>query len=202
MKPGEIEALSFQIIDQEAGSHDFSPEQWQIVRRMIHTSADFSYMKSVRFHPEAVAAGIGAIRRGKAIVTDTNMARVGIRTHDLNRFGVSVHCLMADPAVAEAAAAQGITRAKAAAEAARGLMEGGIYVVGNAPTALLHLLDRVGEGKANPALIVGLPVGFVNAAESKEELIQADIPYISNVGRKGGSNLAASVVNALAIMAS
>ncbi len=201
MKPNEIETRSFEIIEKEAGPHDFSHEQWPIVRRMIHTSADFEYMNTVRFHPRAVEAGLSAIRQGKTIITDTNMARVGIRTTELSRFGASVACLMADPRVAEIAAEKGITRARAAVDAAAERMEGGVYVVGNAPTALLRLIELVKEKKARPALIIGLPVGFVNAAESKAALVDMDFPYISNVGRKGGSNIAASVVNALAIMA-
>lgn len=201
MKPNDIESLSFKIIDKEAGTHDFTPEQWQIVRRMIHTTADFEYMKTVRFHPGSVKAGIDAIRNGKSIITDTNMARVGIRKGELQRFNVSVECLIDKPEVAQAAKDRGTTRAKAAVDAALDQMDGGIYVVGNAPTALLQIIELVRGNKAQPALIVGLPVGFVNAAESKEKLVKIDIPYISNVGRKGGSNVAASVINALAIMA-
>jgi precorrin-8X/cobalt-precorrin-8 methylmutase len=201
MTPAEIEARSFEIIDKEAGPHDFSPEQWAIVRRMIHTSADFDYLKTVRFHPDAVAAGIDAIRNGKTITTDTNMAKAGIRTGDLQRFAVRVQCYMADPAVSQKAAAQGMTRAKAAVDAALSDMQGGIYAVGNAPTALLRLIDLVKARQALPALIVGLPVGFVNAAESKAALMDLDCPYITNVGRKGGSNVAASVVNALVKLA-
>jgi len=202
MKPNDIESLSFKIIDKEAGTHDFTPEQWQIVRRMIHTTADFEYMKTVRFHPGSVKAGIDAIRNGKSIITDTNMARVGIRKGELQRFNVSVECLIDKPEVAQAAKDKGTTRAKAAVDAALDQMDGGIYVVGNAPTALLQIIELVRGNKAQPALIVGLPVGFVNASESKEELIKIDIPYISNIGRKGGSNVAASVINALSIMAS
>ncbi len=203
MKPGEIETLSFQIIDQEAGIHGFSDEQWPVVRRMIHTSADFDYKDSVRFHPDAVAAGLAAIRNGKSIITDTNMARVGIRQRDLEPFGGEVKCFMNDSRVHENAKSTGTTRAHAAVDAAISDMDAGIYVIGNAPTALLHLIERVKEQKAHPALIIGLPVGFVNAAESKAELIKLDNPpYITNVGRKGGSNVAAAVVNALVIMAS
>ncbi len=202
MKPHEIEALSFNIIDQEAGSHGFSTEQWSIVRRMIHTSADFDYMHSIRFHPEAVAAGTAAIRSGKSIITDTNMARVGIRQNDLNPFGASVKCYMTDTAVAENAKSAEITRAHAAVDAAIADMAGGIYVIGNAPTALLRLIEQIKAKMAQPALVIGLPVGFVNAAESKAELLKLDEPpYITNVGRKGGSNIAAAVVNALAILA-
>lgn len=201
MKPGEIESLSFSIIDSEAGSHKFTSQEWNIVRRMIHTSADFEYMESVRFHPAAVAAGIKAIKEGCTIITDTNMARVGIRKGELSLFGGEVHCLIADPDVAEQAKAKGNTRALAAMDKAAERFDNAIYVIGNAPTALLRLMDFVNEKKMTPALVIGLPVGFVNAAESKAELVKLDIPFISNVGRKGGSNVAASVVNALSIMA-
>lgn len=201
MKPEQIEALSFKIIDQEARTHNFNAMQWQVVRRMIHTSGDFDYQTSVRFHPDAIAAGVGAIRQGKTIITDTNMAKAGIRTKELSRFGVSVECLINNVKVNQTAAAAGTTRAKAAVDAALEKMEDGIYVVGNAPTALLRLIEAVRENKVGPALIIGLCVGFVNAAESKAALIELDFPYISNIGRKGGSNVAASVVNALAIMA-
>lgn len=201
MTPSQIEAMSFEIIDREAGAHDFTPPQWEIVRRMIHTTADFEYLTSTRFHPRAVDAGLAAIGEGKPIFTDTNMALVGMRQKALSRFGVSVSCLIADPAVAELAAASSTTRAQAAVDAALDKLNGGIYVVGNAPTALLRLIQHVENGRARPALIVGLPVGFVNAAESKAALVKLDLPFISNVGRKGGSNLAAAVINALVIMA-
>jgi precorrin-8X/cobalt-precorrin-8 methylmutase len=201
MKPEDIEALSFKIIEAEAGSHPYSPDQWAVVRRMIHTSADFDYLRTVRFHPRAIAAGLKAIRGGNTIVTDTNMAKVGIRKSALESFGVSVTCLMADPAVARIARDSGTTRARAAVDAALELMADGLYVIGNAPTALLRLIELIKAGRARPALVVGLPVGFVNAAESKQALMKLDTPYIANVGRKGGSNLAASVVNALAILA-
>jgi len=201
VKPEEIEVQSFAIIDAEAGPHDFAPSQWRIVQRVIHTSADFEYMETLRFHPHAVEAGINAICRGCAIVTDTNMARAGIRKKEIQQFGGSVQCLIADLAVSKTAEESGTTRAKAAVDAAADLMEGGIYAVGNAPTALLRLVELIREKRAKPALVIGLPVGFVNAAESKTALMKMDIPFISNVGRKGGSNVAAAVVNALAIMA-
>ncbi len=201
MKPGEIEALSFKIIEKEVGAHGFSRRKWQIVRRMIHTSADFEYLTMTRFHERAIDAGLDAIFRGCTIFTDTNMARVGIRKMESDRFGVNVKCLIADPPIGELAAKKGITRAQASVDAVLPEMSGSIYVVGNAPTALLRLIAKIESGEAEPALVVGLPVGFVNAAESKDALMAIDIPYISNVGRKGGSNLAASVVNALLIMA-
>ena len=201
MKPEEIESTSFEIIDQEVGNHDFNESQWPIVRRMIHTTADFEFKDMVRFHPEAIPAGIKAICSGKMIITDTNMARVGIRSKDLAKFGVTVKCYMNDPLIHEKAKSNGTTRAKAAVDMAVNDMRDGIYVVGNAPTALLRLIELINDGQARPALIIGLPVGFVNAAESKAALMELDCPYISNIGRKGGSNLAASVVNALTIMA-
>ncbi|MDX9963271.1 precorrin-8X methylmutase [Desulfobacter postgatei] len=201
MNPHEIEAKSFAIIDAEAGPHNFAPDEWKIVRRMIHTTADFEYMQMVRISNNAVAAGINAIRNGCTVITDTNMAKTGIRKDLLAGFGSRCECLMADPRVAEQATERGVTRARVAVEKAAHMMENGIYVVGNAPTALLHLLDMINNKAANPALVVGLPVGFVNAAESKAALVETKIPYISNVGRKGGSNVAASVINALALIA-
>jgi len=201
MQPDEIERTSFEIIDREAGCHQFSEQQWCIVRRMIHTTADFEFKDMVRFHPDAIAAGIGAIRGGKTVITDTNMARAGIRTKDLAQFGVAVKCYMNDPLTHTRAKTNSTTRARAAVDMAVTDMAGGIYVVGNAPTALLRLIEVVNAKKACPALIVGLPVGFVNAAESKAALMETGYPYISNVGRKGGSNVAASVINALTILA-
>lgn len=201
MKPDEIENLSFKIIDEEAGRHDFPSDKWSVVRRMIHTTADFEYIRSVCFHPNAISCGITALRSGKKIVTDTNMARAGISKSALKSFGTEVKCFMSDPEVGRIALKTGVTRAKAAVDAAISDMEDGIYVIGNAPTALLRLIELVKDKRARPALIVGLPVGFVNAAESKAALVEIDYPYISNIGRKGGSNVAASVVNALAKLA-
>jgi precorrin-8X/cobalt-precorrin-8 methylmutase len=201
MKPQEIESLSFQIIDAEAGEHGFAPDAWQVVRRVIHTSADFEWQRMIRLHPEAITAGLAAIRRGAAIVTDTNMARVGIRQRDLEPFEATVRCYMTDPRVAETAARDSITRARAAVDIAATEVADGIYVVGNAPTALLRLIELMDRQAVRPALVVGLPVGFVNAAESKALLLEKAVPYITNVGRKGGSNVAAAVVNALIIMA-
>ena len=202
MKPKEIESLSFKIIEEESGDHGFSPSEWPIVQRIIHTSADFEYMKTIRFHPKAIESGVSAIRQGKTLITDTHMARAGIRKKEIHRFGGSVICLIDDETVVKVAAETGSTRAKTAVDTAIHNIKGSIYVVGNAPTALLRLIELVKDNKAHPALIIGLPVGFVNAAESKTALMDLETPYISNVGRKGGSNVAASVVNALSIMAS
>ena len=201
MLPAEIEKRSFEIIAEEAGNHGFTQEQWAVVARMIHTSADFEYIDTVRIHPEAIEAGLNAIRSGKSIFTDTRMALSGIRKRDLVRFGCQVSCFIDDPEVAARAERENTTRAHVAVDVASDKMEGGICVIGNAPTALLRLLELIKEKKAAPALVVGLPVGFVNAAESKAALVESGWPHISNVGRKGGSNLAAAVVNALIIRA-
>jgi precorrin-8X/cobalt-precorrin-8 methylmutase len=202
MLPVEIENKSFEIIKTEAGNHNFSLDQWTVVSRMIHTSADFDYLRTVRFHDDAIASGINAIRSGKNIITDTHMAEAGIRKKDLVNFGCQLTCLIDSPDVIQTAGRQKTTRAYAAVDAAVDRMKGGIYVVGNAPTALLRLLELIRENKAAPALIIGLPVGFVNAEESKDALSHSDngVPYITNVGRKGGSNVAAGVVNALILM--
>jgi precorrin-8X/cobalt-precorrin-8 methylmutase len=201
MKPSDIEPRSFAIIDAEAGPHDFDPETWRVVRRMIHTTADFEYMRTIRIHPDAIRSGIAALRAGKPIFTDTEMARSGIRKAEAARMDVSVACRIADPAVRELAESEGVTRARAAVDAVLPQLDGAIYAVGNAPTALLRLVELIRRGVARPALVVGLPVGFVNAAESKAELLETDTPFITNVGRKGGSNVAAAVVNALLILA-
>ena len=201
MKPQEIEDLSFEIIASEAGDHGFNQEEWPVVRRIIHTTADFEYLDTIRFNKDAVKQGIKAIRSGCTIFTDTNMARMGIRKKEIASFGASVYCLMSDPEVAGQAEENGTTRAVVAVDQACGRMDNGIYVVGNAPTALLRLIEKIKSGEASPALVVGLPVGFVNAAESKDALMELDIPYITNKGRKGGSNIGAAVINALAIAA-
>ncbi|GAB6142970.1 precorrin-8X methylmutase [Desulfocicer niacini] len=201
MKPQEIEDLSFKMIDKEAGAHGFDEKHWQVVRRMVHTSADFEYIKTVHFHQDALLSGITAIQNGCTIFTDTNMARVGIRKGEILGFGGEVKCMIADEDVAKTAKEKGVTRALAAVDKACEKMDGAIYVVGNAPTALLRLIELIRKNKIKPALIVGLPVGFVNAAESKADLMILDFPHISNRGRKGGSNVAASIINAMAIMA-
>ncbi|KAB0665730.1 precorrin-8X methylmutase [Oryzomonas japonica] len=203
MKPEAIEAESFRIIDQEAGEHGWPEAEWQVVRRSIHTSADFEYAGSMVFSDGAVAKAVAAIKSGCAIVTDTNMALSGIGKARLAPFGCRVSCHVADPDVAEAARHDGITRSIAAMRKAVATLDNRIFVIGNAPTALFELLRLVGEGTAHPALIIGLPVGFVGAEESKNALAATDgsIPFITNMGRKGGSNVAAAVVNALAIIA-
>lgn len=203
MRPEEIEAESFRIIDLEAGPHDWPAEQWPVVRRAIHTSADFEYLQSMAMTVDAVPAAIAALRAGKPVCTDTTMALSGIKKNLAQRFGCAVSCLVAAPDVAEEAAQQGITRSIAAMRRACCENPDGIFVIGNAPTALFELLEQVQNGLCCPSLIIGLPVGFVGAEESKHALIAAGlpVPFITNRGRKGGSNVAAAVVNALLLMA-
>jgi precorrin-8X/cobalt-precorrin-8 methylmutase len=201
LRPEQIEAESFRIIDAEVGSHDWSAAEWPVVRRAIHTSADFDYARTMAFSPDAVIRGIAALRCGRGIVTDTSMALAGINKKLLHRFGAQVSCFVADPAVSAEAARLGVTRSILAMRRAAADPGNGIFVIGNAPTALFELLRLVREKRLQPDLVIGLPVGFVGAEESKEELLrQASalaIPYITNRGRKGGSTVAAAVVNAL-----
>jgi precorrin-8X/cobalt-precorrin-8 methylmutase len=201
LRPEEIETESFRIIDAEVGAHDWSAVEWPIVRRAIHTSADFDYARTMVISPDAVGRGITALRNGRGIVTDTTMALAGINKTLLQRFGARVSCFVADPAVTAEAARLGVTRSILAMRKAAADPGNGIFVVGNAPTALFELLRLVREEGFRPDLVVGLPVGFVGAEESKEELLREGsghaIPFITNRGRKGGSNVAAAIMNAL-----
>jgi len=204
MKPEEIEAESFRIIDAEAGAHGWPEPEWQVVRRVIHTSADFEYARTMVFSEGALEEAVAAIRSGAGILTDTNMALSGISKARLAPFGCGVSCHVADPDVAEQARQAGITRSIAAMRKAIQDPNNRVFVIGNAPTALFELLRHVRDGHIRPALIIGLPVGFVGAEESKKALaeMKRQVPFITNIGRKGGSNVAAAVVNALAILAS
>jgi precorrin-8X/cobalt-precorrin-8 methylmutase len=203
MKPEEIESESFRIIDEEAGDHCWDDPQWQIVRRAIHTSADFEYASSMIFSDGAVEKAIEALKRGAGIVTDTTMALSGISMARLAPFACSVSCHVADSDVGAIAKREGVTRSIVAMRKAAKDLHNRIFVIGNAPTALFELLRLTAEGVITPALIIGLPVGFVGAEESKNALatVNHGIPFITNIGRKGGSNVAAAVVNALAILA-
>lgn len=202
--PAAIEARSFEIIDAEIPApRPFSGYAWEITRRMVHTTADNELPKLVRMHPQAIQAGLAALARGCTVFTDTEMARAGIPLRRLTPLGCRVVCLVSDPEVAAIAEEQGATRSAAAFELGLPRLAGHIVAVGNAPTALIALLQGLETSSfATPALIIGMPVGFVNAAESKALLMaQERIPYITIEGRKGGSALAASVVNALAEIA-
>ncbi len=206
LRPEEIEAASFRIIDAEVGVHSWSPLQWPVVRRVIHTSADFDYARTLVFSHEAVERGIAALRAGGGIVTDTTMALAGLAKPRLARFNLRASCFVADPEVSRGAKEQGVTRSILAIRQGVADTGNGIFVIGNAPTALFELIRLIRDEGVRPDLIVGLPVGFVGAAESKEALLalageRPDIPVITNRGRKGGSNVAAAVVNALLILA-
>jgi len=198
--PAAIEAESFRLIEAEVGVHGFDARQWPVVRRIIHTTADFDFAQVTFFSRGAVEAGIAALRRGEKVLCDTHMVRAGVSKPRLAGFGSELVCHVADPEIAREARAGGVTRSLVAMR--RGVAEGcGIFLIGNAPTALFELLALVRAGKANPSLVVGVPVGFVGAAESKEALLSSGLPFITCRGRKGGSAIAAAILNALMILA-
>ncbi len=195
--PAEIEAESFRIIAEELGPTSFDPKTFKVVQRVIHATGDFSFAESLIFHPEAIDAGIAAIRAGLSILTDVNMGAAGVSKGLLASWGGKVICKVAEPEVARIAKERGLTRSEVAIE--RGLQENiGIVSVGNAPTALLKVMDCWDDAPdLRPGLVVGVPVGFVNAAESKELLSKKAYPFISCRGRKGGTPVAVAIVNAL-----
>lgn len=197
VKPMDIEKRSFEIIGELLGDRELDPENEPVIKRVIHTSADFDYADHLCFSDHAVQRGIEALRGGCDIVTDTQMARAGINKSILSKLGGQVHCFMSDPDVAAEAVERGITRAIVSMERAAGLEKPCIFAIGNAPTALVSLFDLIKDGKLKPALIIGVPVGFVNVVESKELIMTAGAPFIVARGRKGGSNIAAAVCNAL-----
>ncbi len=195
--PEEIEKCSMEIISSELGNIKLDAELEPIIKRVIHTSADFEYAQTLCFSAGVVAKAREAIRNGADIVTDTRMASVGINAARLAQFGGQVHCFMADPDVAARAKAEGTTRATACMKKAAELNKLLIFAIGNAPTALVELHALITSGQLKPELIIGVPVGFVNVVESKELIMRADVPYIVARGRKGGSNVAAAICNAL-----
>lgn len=198
--PQAIETRSFEIIDEEAGAHPFSELEWPVVRRIVHTTADFEFITNTAFAPGALDSALTAIRNGAQVLCDTNMVVSGVSKPRLNAFGGSVVCHVADADVATEAKAAGITRSIVAMR--KGVAEGcTIFLIGNAPTALYELLALTKAGKVKPALVIGCPVGFVGAEESKEALFESDLPYIVCRGRKGGSAIAAAAFNALTILA-
>ena len=194
-----IEDESMQIIDDEVGPHQYDKLEWPIVRRVIHATADFDFAgkNKIIFHKDAVMNGINALKEGCSIVVDVNGVIGGMNKQNPKDFGNKVICNISDPDIAERAKKEDKTRSQISMRAAASEMNGGIVIIGNAPTALLEVIQMISEGIAKPALIIGIPVGFVAAAESKEKLQTIDVPYITNAGRKGGSSCAASIVNAL-----
>lgn len=197
MKPSEIENASMAIIARELGVWKGAAEQLPVVMRVIHTTADFDFAENLVFSPDAVGKGRRALASGSVVVTDTNMAAAGINKTAAAKHGVSVVCRMAQPEIASAALARGLTRAVVSVEEAVKVTPGAIYAIGNAPTALIRLCELIDAGAAAPALVIAVPVGFVNVVESKEMLIRRDVPYIAAMGRKGGSAVASAIVNAL-----
>lgn len=199
IKPMDIERRSFEIITEELET-SLLPETELIVKRCIHTSADFDYAKNLCFSENAVNKAIEAIKGGACIVTDTQMAKAGINKRALARYGGEVYCFMSDEDVAKAAAENGTTRATASMDKAAALNQKLIFAIGNAPTALVRLYELIQEKKIMPELVIGVPVGFVNVVQSKELIMETDVPYIVARGRKGGSNIAACICNALLYM--
>ena len=200
VKPRDIEKRSFEIITQELGDKKLVPGTELIVKRCIHTSADFDYADNLMFSEGVVEKAMQAIKEGACIVTDTQMAKSGINKRALARYGGEVYCFMSDADVAEIAKKNGSTRATASMDKAASMDKKLIFAIGNAPTALVRLYELIEDGKLDPALIIGVPVGFVNVVQSKELIMAADVPYIVARGRKGGSNIAACIVNALLYM--
>lgn len=196
MKPMDIERRSFEIIARELGDRKIDPEYDLLVRRVIHTTADFDYADNLAFSEGAMRKLLDALLNGADIVTDTTMAQAGINKRALAKLGGRVHCFIADPDVAEAAKARGVTRSWVSIEKAAGLQGPLVFAIGNAPTALQSLCALIGEGRLSPAFIIGAPVGFVNVVEAKEQVMAMTAPWIVARGRKGGSNVAAAIVNA------
>lgn len=200
VSPHEIEKRSFEIITEELNGRTFPEDQELVVKRCIHTSADFDYADNLYFSKDAVPKAIEAIKHGACIVTDTQMVKAGINKKALAKFGGEVYCFMSDEDVAKNAKLAGSTRAAASIEKAAKLGKPVIFAIGNAPTALVRLYELIQENQIQPYLIIGVPVGFVNVVQSKEMIMETDVPCIVAKGRKGGSNIAACICNALLYM--
>ena len=198
-KGQEIEDESMQIIESEIGSHSYNKMEWPIVRRIIHSTADFDFAgeNKLLFHKDAISNGINALKNGCSIVADVNGVIGLMNKQNPKDFGNDLICNISDPVLMESAKKAGKTRAQMSMRMAEKEINGGIVVVGNAPTALLEVMEMFREGLVKPALVVGIPVGFVSAVESKDELSKMDMPFITNIGRKGGSPCASAIINAL-----
>ena len=198
-KGQSIEDESMQIIENEIGSHPYNEQEWPIVRRIIHSTADFDFARDnkIIFHKNAIQSGLDALKNGCSVIVDVNGIVGLMNKQNPKDFGNNVICNISEPSLIESAKKENKTRAQMSMRIAKEDMNGGIVVIGNAPTALLEVMEMVGEGITKPALVIGIPVGFVSAVESKEELAKMDIPFITNQGRKGGSPCASAIVNAL-----
>lgn len=199
VKPEEIEKRSMEIITGELNGRTWPEPQFSILKRCIHTSADFDYADNLVFSENAAQIGVDAIRAGAHIVTDTKMAAAGINKKKLGAYGGQVHCFISEDDVVSEAKARGCTRATVSMEKGAEIAKEHpvIFAIGNAPTALVRLCELIDEGKVKPALIIGAPVGFVNVVESKEMIMERDVPFIVPKGRKGGSNIAATICNSM-----
>ena len=195
----EIEDESMQIIENEIGSHSYNEMEWPIVRRIIHSTADFDFARENKllFHKDVISNGINALKNGCHIVADVNGVIGLMNKQNPKDFKNNLICNISEPTLMKSAKKAGKTRAQMSMRVAEKEIDGGIVVVGNAPTALLEVMEMVKEGLVKPALVIGIPVGFVSAVESKDELSKTDIPFITNIGRKGGSPCASAIVNAL-----
>ena len=197
VNPTDIEKRSFEIITRELGDKKLQSGTEHIVKRCIHTSADFDYADNLVFSDDALERANKALQNGAVIITDTNMGKAGINKSALEQLGCSVECFIADEDIAQIAKEKGTTRASACVDKAAQIQKPLIFAVGNAPTALVRMTELIQEGKLNPELIIAVPVGFVNVVQSKELIMSAGIPYIVAKGRKGGSNIAACIINAM-----
>ncbi len=198
-KGQSIEDKSMEIIDSEIGTHSYSSEEWIIVKRVIHSTADFDFARDgkIVFHKDAIKNGIEALQKGCNIIVDVNAVIGGLNKDNIKKFKNQVICGISDAKVVEEAKKLNKTRAQTAMRMAAKQMNGGVIAIGNAPTALLEVIQMIKEGTTAPALVVGIPVGFVCAAESKDDLRSTNVPYITNIGRKGGSPCASAIINAL-----
>ena len=198
-KGQSIEDESMQIIENEIGSHSYNEQEWPIVRRIIHSTADFDFARDnkIIFQKNAVQSGLDALKNGCSIIVDVNGIVGLMNKQNPKDFGNNVICNISEPSLIEEAKKENKTRAQMSMRIAKEDMNGGIVVIGNAPTALLEVMEMIKEGITKPALVIGIPVGFVSAVESKDELAKMDIPFITNQGRKGGSPCASAIVNAL-----
>ncbi len=199
-KGQSIEDASMQMIEDEIGSHTYSEKEWPIVRRIIHSTADFEFANKnkIIFHKDAITSGMNALRNGCSIVVDVNGVIGGFNKQNPKDFGNDIICNISKPEIMDLAKKEGKTRSQVSMRAAISDIDGGVVVIGNAPTALIEVIKMVKEGIVKPALIVGIPVGFICAAESKEELAKLEeTPFITNLGRKGGSSSASAIINAI-----
>ncbi len=198
-KGQSIEDASMQVIEDEIGTHQYNEKEWPIVRRVIHSTADFDFAgkNRITFHKDAIKSAMNALRDGCSITVDVNGVIGGLNKQNLRDFGNNIVCNISSPEITELAKKRGKTRSQVSMRAAASDIDGGVVVIGNAPTALMEVIQMVKEGTVKPALIIGIPVGFICATESKEELSKVTVPFITNTGRKGGSSSASAIINAI-----